>query len=152
MIIWEKFKNLWQYYIFQSFLAGAAIFAIMLVIREGKYVVIASMGATAFICFAMPKSVSAQTRQVIGGHMIGLLCGAAFTLVHLPGIAEIPLVAAVTIFMMVALDAEHPPAVGTALAVTINEVDRSVALAIMVGVIVITQVRYYLRRWLKDLV
>ena len=152
MIIWEKFKNLWQYYIFQSFLAGAAIFAIMLVIREGKYVVIASMGATAFICFAMPKAASAQTRHVIGGHLIGLLCGALFTLVQLPGIAEIPLVAAVTIFMMVALDAEHPPAVGTALAVTINEVDWSVALAIMVGVIVITQVRYYLRNWLKDLV
>lgn len=124
----------------------------MLVIREGKYVVIASMGATAFICFAMPKAVSAQTRQVIGGHLIGLFCGAMFTLVHLPGIAEIPLVAAVTIFLMVALDMEHPPAVGTALAVTINEVDWSVALAIMVGVIVITQVRYYLRHWLKDLV
>jgi CBS-domain-containing membrane protein len=152
VILFEKFKNLWKYYLFQSFLAGLALFIIIFAIQDDKFVVIASMGATTFICFAMPKAVSAQTRQVIGGHLVGLLCGAVFTFVQMPGFVEFPVVAAVTIFLMVALDVEHPPAVGTAIAVTINEVDRSVALAIMVSVIIITQVRYYLRHYLKDLV
>ena len=43
-------------------------------------------------------------------------------------------------------------AAGVAIAVTINEVDFLAVAAIMLSVIVITQLRYYLRHWLKDLV
>ena len=54
MAIFEKFKKLWKYYLFQSFLAGLAIFIVVLTLGRDRVVVIASMGATAFICFAMP--------------------------------------------------------------------------------------------------
>ena len=122
MIIWDKFKKLWKYYIFQSALATVAIFIIVLVLEEKNVVMIASMGASTFICFALPKSVPAQTRNVIGGHLVGLACGAIFTLTTLPSYAEFPLAVGFAIFLMVALDVEHPPAAGTALAVAINEV------------------------------
>ena len=39
-------------------------------------VIISAMGATSFIVFAMPKTVSAQTKHVIGGHLVGLASGA----------------------------------------------------------------------------
>ena len=53
---------------------------------------------------------------------------------------------------MVALDVEHPPAVGTALAVVINEVTLNAFIGIMVSSIVLSQCRYYLRGYLKDLI
>ena len=67
MIIWDKFKKLWKYYIFQSSLAGIALFIIVLILEEKNVVMIASMGATAFLCFALPKSVSANAIIVICG-------------------------------------------------------------------------------------
>jgi len=45
--VWEKFKRLWKHYIFQSLLAGLAIFIVVLTVGEDKAVVIASMAATA---------------------------------------------------------------------------------------------------------
>ncbi len=54
---------------------------------------------------------------------------------------------------MAALDVEHPPAAGTALAVVINEVyPLDVFVAVMVGAVILSQCRYYLRNHLKDLV
>jgi len=150
--LWEKFKRLWKHYIFQSFLAVLAIFIVVLTVGEDKAVIIASMAASAFICFATPKSASAKTRNVIGGHLVGLVCGALFTLTALPYYAEFPLAVGLAIFLMVALDVEHPPAAGTALAVTINEVTLPVAGIIIISAIVLTQCRYYMRNLLKDLI
>ncbi len=152
MHLWEKFKRLWKHYIFQSLLAALAIFVIVLTVGEDKAVVIASMAATAFICFAMPTSVSAQTRNVIGGHLVGLVCGALFMFTPLPYYAEFPLAVGLVIFLMVALDVEHAPAAGTALAVTINEVTLQVAGIIIISAIMLTQCRYYMRNILKDLI
>ncbi len=69
--IQNKFKKLWKYYLLQSLLATAALFILVLILRD-KMVVISAMGATAFIVFAMPTTVSAQTKNVIGGHLVGL--------------------------------------------------------------------------------
>ena len=152
MQIWEKFKRLWKHYIFQSFLAGLAIFVIVLTIGEEKVVVTASMAATAFICFAMPTSISAQTRNVIGGHLVALACGALFAFTPLPYYAEFPLVVGLVIFLMVALDVEHAPAAGTALAVTIHEITLTTAAIVIIGAIVLTQCRYYMKTLLKVLI
>jgi CBS-domain-containing membrane protein len=148
----EKFRRLWKYYIFQSLLAGLAIFIIVLTIGQNKVVIIASMAASAFICFATPTNASAQTRNVIGGHLVGLICGALFALTVLPYYVEFPLAVGLAIFLMVALDVEHPPAAGTALAVTINEVTLTTAAIIVISAIVLTQCRYYMRNLLKDLI
>ena len=56
------------------------------------------------------------------------------------------------VFLMVALDVEHPPAAGTALAVVINEVSMNVFVTIMISALVLSQCRYYLRNQLKDLI
>ena len=152
MIIWDKFKKLWKYYLFQGFLAAATVCILLLVFDKEDVVVIASMGATAFIVFAMPKSVSAKTRNVIGGHFVGLVCGAVFTFTVLPYYVEYPLAVAIAMFFMVALDVEHPPAAGTALAVAINEVTLGGAVVIMLSAVVITQCRHHMKKIIKDFV
>ena len=148
----DKFKKLWKYYILQSSLAACVLLILVLILGKDKMVVISAMGATSFIVFAMPKSVSAQTRHVIGGHLVGLACGTIFYFTPLPYLVEYPLAVGIAICIMVALDVEHPPAAGTALAVVINEVSPNVFVTIMVSALVLSQCRYYLRHYLKDLV
>jgi CBS-domain-containing membrane protein len=148
----DKFKRLWKYYILQSSLAACVLLILVLILGKDRMVVISAMGATSFIVFAMPKSVSAQTRHVIGGHLVGLACGTIFYFTPLSYFVEYPLAVGIAICIMVALDVEHPPAAGTALAVVVNEVSLNVFVTIMVSALVLSQCRYYLRHYLKDLV
>ncbi|MHC4556829.1 MAG: HPP family protein [Planctomycetota bacterium] len=149
----DKFKKLWKYYILQSSLAGIALFVLVLLLDQSKMVLISAMGATSFLVFAMPTAVSAQTRNVIGGHLVGLATGMIFYFTDLPYFVEYPLVVGIAIFIMVVLDVEHPPAAGTALAVVINEVSSlDVFVTVMAGAVILSQCRYYLRGYLKDLV
>ncbi len=150
--IGEKFKKLWKYYLWQSSLAAVALCIIVLVLGKEKMVVISAMGATAFIVFAMPTAVSAKTRNVIGGHLVGLASGAIFYFAALPYFLGYPLTVGIAIFVMVALDVEHPPAAGTALAVVMNEVSPDVFVTIMASAVILSQCRYYLRHHLKDLI
>ena len=147
-----KFKQLWPYYIVQSLLAAMTLYIIILILGQERMVAASTIGATAFIVFAMPKSVSAQTRNVIGGHIVGLASGSIFFVLSLPFAIECAIAVALAIFLMVALDVEHPPAAGTALAVVINEVQFNTFITIMASALILSQCRYYLRRYLKDLV
>lgn len=151
-MIKEKFKKLWIYYIIQSLMAAIALFVIVFVLGKERVVVISAMGATSFIVFAMPKAVSARTRNVVGGHLVGLASGAVFYFAALPYFVGYPLAVGIAVFLMVALDLEHPPAAGTALAVVVNEISFDVFVAIVISVLVLSQCRYYLRNRLKDLV
>ena len=148
----EKFKKLWKYYIWQSFLAAGSFFIILLILDKQKIVVISAMGATAFIVFAMPNAVSAHSRNVIGGHLVGLILGMVFYYVEIPYLFEFPLVVGLAIFIMAVLNVEHPPAVGTALAVLINEVSPDVSFIIIATALTLSICHYYLRHHLKDLV
>lgn len=148
----EKFKKLWIYYLFQSFLAAASLLVLVLVLGRNKMVIVSAMGATSFIVFATPKAYSAQTRNVIGGHLVGLASGAIFHFTTMPFFLECSLAVGIAVFCMVALDVEHPPAAGTALAVVINEVSPQAFVTIMISALVLSQSRYYLRNHLKDLV
>ena len=148
----DKFKELWFYYILQSFLAALSLFIIVLILGKEKMVVISSIGATGFIAFAMPNAVSAKTRNILGGHLVGVACGTIFYYTNMPYLIEYPCEVGLAIFLMVALDVEHPPAAGTALAVVINEVSPVVFATIMTSALILSQCRYYLRHYLKDLV
>lgn len=148
----SKFKKLWKYYLLQSLLATAVLFILVLILGRYKLVTISAMAATTFIVFAMPRGVSAKTRNIIGGHLVGLASGSIFYFTALPYFLEYPLAVGLAIFVMVALDVEHPPAAGTALAVVINEVSVDAFITIMLIAVILSQFRYYLRGYLKDLV
>jgi CBS-domain-containing membrane protein len=150
--IMGKFKKLWKHYFLQSVLAVAVLSILVPILGREKMVLISSMGATTFIVFATPNTISAKTRNVVGGHLVGLASGAIFYFAPLSYFLEYPLAVGIAIFFMVALDVEHPPAAGTALAVVINEVSCNAFVTVMVSALVLSQCRYYLRHYLKDLV
>lgn len=151
-IIIDKFKKLWKYYFLQSLLAAVVLAALVLLLGKEKAVLISAMAATLFIVFVMPTTVYAQTRNIVGGHLVGLASGAIFYFTDLPYFLEYPLAVGIAIFLMAALDVEHPPAAGTALAVVINEVSCDAFVTVMISAVVLSQCRYYLRHRLKDLV
>ena len=77
----SEFPRLWKNYLYQSFLATVIVFIILLLLTVEHAVVIASIGATAFIVFTMPRNITAKPRRVIGGHLVGLLSGSLCALI-----------------------------------------------------------------------
>ena len=73
--ITKELKLYWKHYVFQSLAASLSIFIILLFLTIQDAVIVASIGATTFIVFAMPKSLTAKPRNVIGGHIAGIMAG-----------------------------------------------------------------------------
>ena len=151
----EEFASHWKSYIFQSLLATFAIFVALLVFTVQHPVIIASIGATAFIVFAMPESITANPRGVIGGHLVGLLCGSLCALIprfsfgH-PAIAY-SIAVGLSILIMVIVDTEHPPASGTALGIAVEGPSISLMIAVLTSVIVLSLSHRFLKPFLRDL-
>lgn len=151
----EEFELHWKNYVLQSLLATAAVFAVLLCLSARQAVIIASIGATTFIVFAMPDAVTAQPRNVIGGQLVGLACGSLCALIpHGPVLAAAcvyALAVGVSMFAMVVTDTEHPPASGTALGMAITGFSWDTGLAVAVSVVLLSLAHGRLRRFLKDL-
>ena len=59
-------------YIIQSLLATVAVAIILYFVNIfTEAAIVAALGASIFIVFAMPRSVTAQSRRLIGGHIVG---------------------------------------------------------------------------------
>lgn len=151
-----EFLRLWKNYLYQSSLAVIVLVIAFLVLTMEHAVVIASIGATAFIVFTMPKNPTANPRRVIGGHIIGFVSGALASLIphHMvfSYIVIYSLAVGISIFLMVALDFEHPPASGTALGVAITGISINIFIAIITASIIMALAHRYLRRYLRDLI
>ncbi|MEA3225762.1 MAG: HPP family protein, partial [Planctomycetota bacterium] len=122
----REFRAYWKNYVFQSLLATLVIFFILLSLSfQEDAVIIASLGATAFIVFAMPNQITARSRNIIGGYIVGFLCGFVCSLVPIAEVMNESLghsllyavAVGLSIFIMVVIDTEHPPASGVALGV-----------------------------------
>ena len=159
----REVKSHWKNYVFQSLLATMSLFCVLLFLEhaeEGKEVVVASLGATAFVVFALPNNLSAQPRNVIGGHIVGLACGFAgyWLLSLLPNpdqfVAEAGIHAftvGLAIFIMVSFDFEHPPAAGTALGAAFGGPGQRLIISVLFFSILFTVIRLLARKHLRDL-
>ena len=153
-------RSHWRNYVFQSLLATASLFCVLIFLERGSEVIVASLGATAFVVFALPNSLTAQPRNVIGGHIVGLVCGfVGYWLLNvLPNpeqfIAEAgihALAVGLSIFVMVTIDTEHPPAAGTALGAAIAGPGERLIISVLFFSIVFTVIRLLAKKHLRDL-
>ena len=71
-----KFPSYWKPYILQSFYAAGTVFFTTLLFENP--VVVASIGATAFIVFALPNNIAAEPKRIIGGYFLGFFIGSCF--------------------------------------------------------------------------
>ena len=91
-IIDSKFRPNAVRYVFQCCLATATILLALLFLDVREHTaLVATLGATAFVVFTMPKSYPSRPRPLIGGYVVSVAVGAAT-------------------FLMVITDTEHPPA------------------------------------------
>jgi CBS-domain-containing membrane protein len=56
-----------------------------------------------------------------------------------------------SIFTMVVIDAEHPPAAGTALGVAITGITLKVFVAIIVSIILLSLIHVFFKSYIRDL-
>lgn len=156
----REVKRHWRNYVLQSLLASVSLFCVLVFLERSKEVIIASLGATAFVVFALPNNLSAQPRNVIGGHIVGMACGfAGFWLLHLlPNPDQFVCKAGVhafavglAIFIMVVINTEHPPAAGTALGVAIDGLDARLVASVLFFSVVFSAIRLLARGRLRDL-
>lgn len=155
-ILDPKFGPHWLSYIFQSLLATLAIFVVLVTLRQQNLLVAASLAATAFTVFVIPNSMAASSRNVIGGHVVGLIFGSLFALFPQNSDLAMNLMHALavgsSILVMAVTNTEHPPAAGTALGVVIAGFSTRVVLGVVLGVAILAILHRLLRPVLIDLI
>lgn len=151
----EEFRLYWKHYVLQSLFATAAVFVVLYFLSLQNAVIIASLGASTLIVFALPDSITAKPRNVIGGDLVGLFWGTLFSLIPhdaLLGylVCYAPAVG-LFIFTMVVTDTEHPPASGTALGVAITGMSPVVVIAVVLGIVLLSLIHRFFKPCLRDL-
>ena len=164
-IIDRSFIKAPKSYILQSLLAVVSVAVILAFVEVLTHAaIVAALGASTFIVFAMPHSVTAQPRKLIGGHVVGLICGSLCYYVFLAGpfgkvltnweftlwfVSALSI--GLSIFLMTITNTEHPPAASTALGVVVHAWSYQIAIFVLLCAICLAIVRRLLRRYLRDL-
>lgn len=152
-------------YILQSLMAMAALLIILSFVEVlTEAAIVAALGASTFIVFAMPRSITARPRRLIGGHAVGIVCGlvcyCAFMTGPLGDISEeheimlwfaYALSVALSLFFMTITNTEHPPAASTALGIVAYGCSWQTVLFVMLFAVGLSIVRRLLGGWLRDL-
>lgn len=150
-----RFRKSWKSYVLQSMFAGLTSFAILLVLSLENAVVIAALGASAFIVFARPFDLTARPRNVVGGHMIGFVVGSLCAL--LPQSSTVmtlgwyALSVGLSVFLMVLFYLQHPPAAATALGVAMRGCSQEMIFAIITITFGLAATHYILKPRLRNL-
>jgi len=151
-----RFRLSWKNYVFQSFLATLSIFLVLLFLNIEHAVVIAAIGASAFIVFVMPDNVTARSRNIICGHIsgffIGSLCALIPQLSPLCSVTVYSLAVGLSIFIMIITNTGHPPAAATALGVAIMGFTPPAIIAVITSVVVLSVAHHFLKPFLRNLI
>jgi len=145
----------WKQCLLQSLVASVAIFFVLLVLTVDQAVIVASIGATTYIVFAIPSSPTAKPRNVIGGHMTGIVIGTLCALIPhertMIAILIYALSVGITMFIMILTETEHPPAAGTALGIAISGFSLYVTGTMVISVVALSLINYFFKDYLIDL-
>jgi CBS-domain-containing membrane protein len=163
----ENFKKNPKNYILQSLLALAAMLVILSFVEIlTRTAIVAALGASTFIVFAMPNSRTASPRRLIGGHIVGIICGLACYYLFNGGLLlndladdydiitwfSYALSVVLSLFVMTVTDTEHPPAASTALGIAAFGVSWQIVVFVISFAIFLSLARRLLKPWLKDLI
>jgi CBS-domain-containing membrane protein len=148
----------------QCGLAGLVVLVLLFVLDAvTQTVLIAALGASAFIAFAVPRSLHSGPRSLIGGYIVGILVGALMGAVSSvidvsAGYDHAVLVAcgataiSLAMFTMVVTRTEHPPAAALALGLVLNEWNLLTLFVVLLGVIALSVIKQLILPALLDLI
>lgn len=151
-------------YILQCALASVAVLILLLVLDAvTQTVLIAALGASTFIAFAVPRSLQSDPRYMIGGYVVGIFSGVLMSTIftslqmadpvaaHTVMVVFGALATGLAMFIMVATKTEHPPAAALALGLVLNEWDLLTLAVVMTGVIALSVFKKLILPMLMDL-
>ncbi|MDO8636964.1 MAG: HPP family protein [Dehalococcoidia bacterium] len=152
----DRLRAHWKKYALQSFLAALFLFPLLFLLTLQYAVIIASIGASTFIVFAMPKSFVARPRSLVGGQLTGLFSGFLCSLLpHSPLVFQVlaySLAVGLALFLMVSLGTEHPPGAATSLGMSITGFSWAATIAVIISIVVLSVLHHFLKPHLEDLV
>jgi len=161
-----KFRDNRRSYFIQCSFATIYMFFILAFLNlVTQTAIVAALGATTFIVFAMPNGYTAKKRVILGGYTVGAISGYFFSLLYkfletIPMFQEYSQVLmlvmcslsiAVCVFVMVLFNFEHPPAAGLALALVSNIWDIKTLVFIFTTVLMMVTLKKIFEPHLIDL-
>jgi CBS-domain-containing membrane protein len=126
-------------------------------------VLIAALGASVFIAFAVPRSLHSSPRCLIGGYLAGILAGSLMATLnialefsdivtaHASMVLFGALATGLAMFLMVVTKTEHPPAAALALGLVLNEWTLLTLVVVIVGVVALSICKQLVLPILMDL-
>ena len=151
-------------YVLQCTVAGGVVLILLFVLDAiTQTVLIAALGASTFIAFALPRSLHSDPRHMIGGYVVGTAAGGLLGTANASlGYADAAgghsmmivfgaLAIALAMFLMVITKTEHPPAAALALGLVLNEWDLLTLLVVIGGVIALSMIKQLILPLLMDL-
>lgn len=141
--------------VLQTILMGVSIAAVFLVLESLEHAVVAaSLASSSFLVFLIPHSRRARSRNVLAGHLLGVVPGLGLgsLLPHTHPRAPVLYggVVIVTGLLMEATRISHPPAVGTSLGLAISP-QGWLAVSVVIGATVLATAHHVLAPRLLDL-
>jgi CBS-domain-containing membrane protein len=151
-------------YALQCSLAAAVVLILLMVLDAvTQTVLIAALGASVFIAFAVPRSLHSSPRCLIGGYLAGIFAGSAMATLniafdfsdvvtaHASMVLFGALATGLAMFLMVVTKTEHPPAAALALGLVLNEWSLLTLVVVIVGVIALSICKQLVLPILMDL-
>ena len=151
-------------YALQCSLAAAVVLILLLVLDAvTQTVLIAALGASVFIAFAVPRSLHSSPRCLIGGYLAGILAGSLMATLniafdfsdvvtaHASMVVFGALATGLAMFLMVVTKTEHPPAAALALGLVLNEWSLLTLVVVIVGVVALSICKQLVLPILMDL-
>ena len=151
-------------YTMQCGLAGLAVLVLLLVLDAvTQTVLIAALGASAFIAFAVPRSPHSGPRHMIGGYVAGIFAGSLMAilkaLIDVSAISDHALMVifgaiaiSLAMFTMVVTRTEHPPAAALALGLVLNDWNLLTLIVVLSGVVGLSIIKQLVMPALLDLI
>jgi CBS-domain-containing membrane protein len=151
-------------YLWQSFLAFGSLLIILYFLDTiSSAAIAAALGSSVFVVFASPHSYSARPQSVIGGHIVGLVCGIFCAWLLYPKLGmyladdysmyvAAALAVGLSMFFMCITNTEHAPAAGTALGMVVNRWNLSTIAFIICSVIILSLIKQIMGKRLKTLI
>lgn len=149
----------------QPLLGGLAVLLVLNFLNMLEHTaLVAALGASTFIAYTRPCSRDATARHLIGGYIVGILCGSlCYSISRTPAVYHFlgdlhnariifgAVAVTLAIFFMVVTDAEHAPATAVALGFCLEKWYLQNVLFILAGIVVIYTVKRLMARTLFDL-
>ncbi len=156
-------KNIRRYALQCSLAAAVVLILLMVLDAVTQTVLIAALGASVFIAFAVPRSLHSSPRCLIGGYLAGILAGSLMATLnialefsdvvtaHASMVVFGALATGLAMFLMVVTKTEHPPAAALALGLVLNEWTLLTLVVVIVGVIALSICKQLILPILMDL-